>query len=86
MQTSVMSDDRERPTTALDPKTMTGWPIAIATLEQLGAWTVFAMRLGTLALLQDCVKRMADEGASIELLGEAQALLDALRHMPWERK
>lgn len=70
---------------ALDPKTMTGWPIAIATLEQLGAWTVFAMRLGTLALLQDCVKRMAAEDASASLIAEAQVLLDALRHMPFDR-
>jgi hypothetical protein len=82
-----MSDDRDRPTTTLDPRTITGsWPIALATLEQVGPWTTFALRLGTLALLQDCVKRMAIEDASAGVLVEAQTLIDALRHMPWDRK
>lgn len=83
----MSDDDRDRPTTTLDPRTLiASWPIALATLEQIGTWTVFAMRLGTLALLQDCVKRMAAEGSSAELLTEAQMLLDALKIMPWDRK
>lgn len=85
----MAGDERdERPTVALDPRTVTGptWPVAIATLEQLGAWTVLAIRLGTLALLQECVRAMAQEDAPSSLISEAQALLDALRHMPWESK
>lgn len=81
-----MSDSDDRPTQALDPRTITGpsWPVVLATLEQLGSWTVYAMRLGTLALLQDVVKRMTAVDAPASLIEEAQTLLDALRHLGWE--
>lgn len=84
---AAVTDEHDRQTTTLDPRTITSsWPVALATLEQLGPWTVFALRLGTLALLQDCVKRMATEDASTSLITEAQVLLDALRKMPFDRK
>ena len=80
-------DRRDRTTTVLDPRTITSsWPIVLATLEQIGPWTIFAMRLGTLALLRDCIQRMAAEDASASLVNEAQTLLDALRRMPFDRK
>ena len=81
-----MSSSDERPTVGLDPKTIApSWPLALAMLEQIGPWTALAIRLGTLALLQECVRAMAQPDAPAELVGEAQALLDALRHMSWER-
>ncbi len=84
-----MSDRREeRPTTVLDPRTITGpsWPIVLATLEQIAPWAPLAMRLGILTLLQHNTRAMAEPDAGAELVNEAQALLDALRHMPWEGK
>ena len=80
-------DRKDRTTTVLDPRTITSsWPIALATLEQIGPWTIFAMRLGTLALLRDCIQRMAAEDAPASLVNEAQTLLDTLRRMPFDRK
>lgn len=55
-------------------------------LEQLGTWPTLALRLGILALLQECIRSMAQPGAPAALVTEAQALLDVLRHMPWEEK
>ncbi len=82
-----MAEREDKPTVALDPRTITGptWPIVLATLEQLGSWTVLAIKLGMLALLQNKVREMAQENAPASLINEAQTLLDALRHMPWER-
>jgi hypothetical protein len=74
----------ERPTLTLEAIEKPTWPIAIATLEQLGSWAVLALRLGTLALLQECTRAMAQPDAPVALVGEAQSLIDALRHMPWE--
>lgn len=83
-----MGERDEHPTTVLDPRTVTGpsWPIVLATLEQIGSWTTLAMRLGILALLQECTRAMALPNAPASLVNEAQMLVDALRHMPWEQK
>lgn len=60
------------------------WPIAIAALEQLSGWSVLALRLGTLALIQQCVRELAEEHARPELIVRLRALTDALAHMPLE--
>lgn len=79
-------DRQERKTVALDPHDITAaaWPLAITTLERLNGWAVLAMRLGTLALLQECVRAMAEPGASPDLVHKARELVDALAHMPWD--
>ena len=60
------------------------WPIAIATLEQLSGWAVLALRLGTLALIQQCVRELAEEDAHADVIVRLRALTDALAHMPLE--
>lgn len=66
----------------IDP--VVGWPYAVAALERLNVWTVMALRLGTLALLQECVAAMALRGARKELVVRARELVDALDRMPWD--
>lgn len=75
----------DRKTVALDPHQLTAsaWPLAITTLERLNGWALLAMRLGTLALLQECVREMALPNASEELVERARELVEALAHMPW---
>jgi len=76
---------RTRPTTHLDSKDVRpSWPIAIATLEQLADWPVLALRLGTLALIQACVRDLAEPKASADLVVRLRALVEALAHMPYE--
>lgn len=60
------------------------WPTAIATLEQLSGWAVLALRLGTLALIQQCVRELAEQDARAEVIDRLRALTDALAHMPLE--
>ena len=77
----------ERPTTVLDPRELTAgvsWPLAVATLERLNNWAVLALRLGTLALLQECTRAMSQPNASPQLVVRARELVEALAHMPWE--
>lgn len=84
-----MPDD-ERPTRALDPRELLAagspsWPMALASLERIGPWTNYALRLGTCALLQECARKMAELHADPALVARAQELLDALRHMSWDQ-
>jgi hypothetical protein len=84
----VPNDDR--PTRAFDPRELAAagdpsWPLALAALERIGSWANYALRLGTLALLQECVRAMAEQRASPQLIDRAQELLDALRHMSWDQ-
>lgn len=83
-----MSDREETPTAVLDPRELMApsWALVFAMLEKLGTWPSLAMRLGTLALLQECTRAMAQPDAPASLVSDAQTLLDALRRMPWERK
>ena len=72
-------------TVRLDPRDIRpSWPTAIATLEQLTGWAVLALRLGTLALIQQCVRELAEENAPADLIVRLRALTDALAHMPLE--
>jgi hypothetical protein len=60
------------------------WPIVIASLEQLADWAVFALRLGTLALIQECVRELAERNARAETVARLRELVEALAHMPYE--
>ena len=60
------------------------WPTAIASLEQISDWAVLALRLGTLALIQQCVRELAEENARADLIVRLRVLTDALAHMPLE--
>jgi hypothetical protein len=74
-----------RPTVQLDPRDLKpSWPIVIASLEQLSDWSVFALRLGTLALIQSCVRDLAHTNARADLVVRLRALTDALALMPLE--
>lgn len=73
------------PTVKLDPSNLRPtWPIVIATLEQMSDWGVFAFRLGTLTLIQHCVRQLADPDASADLVVQLRTLTEALAHMPLE--
>lgn len=75
----------DRPTVALDPTTMqVNWPIVIASLERLNSWATLAMRLGTLELVKDLAREMANPEAKADLVVKLRELADALAHMPWE--
>jgi hypothetical protein len=74
-----------RPTVRLDPKDMKpSWPIAIASLEQLADWAALALRLGTLALVQECVRELAQREAKRETVVRLRELVEALAHMPFD--
>jgi len=74
-----------RPTVRLDPSSMKPtWPIVVASLEQLSDWAVFALRLGTLALIQNCVRELASRDARPEVVARLRELVEALAHMPFE--
>lgn len=60
------------------------WPIVVASLEQLADWAVFALRLGTLALIQECVRELAERNARAETVARLRDLVEALAHMPYE--
>ena len=87
-EVSVPSDRRSRAqiqTVRLDSRDFrASWPMAIAALEQLSGWAVLALRLGTLALIQQCVRELAEEDARAELVVRLRELADALAHMPLE--
>lgn len=72
-------------TVQLDPRDLKpSWPIVIASLEQLADWSVLALRLGTLALIQNCVRELANPRASADLVTRLRVLTDALARMPLE--
>jgi len=72
-------------TSPIDPREIkASWPIIIAYLEQMSAWGVLALRLGTLALIQDCVKELAKPDADPDIVAGLRKLVDALAHMPME--
>ena len=55
-----------------------GWPIAVAALERVNTWAVLAVRLGALALLQECTRAMAQPSAPKRLVVRAREIVDAL--------
>lgn len=74
-----------RPTVRLDPNNLKPtWPVVIASLEQLSDWAVLAFRLGTLALIQGCVRELAQDNARAEHVARLRTLTEALAHMPLE--
>lgn len=74
-----------RHTVRLDPSGMKpSWPIVLASLEQVAGWGTFALRLGTLALIQECVRDLTARDARVEVLEQLRELVVALGHMPLE--
>ena len=72
-------------TTRLDSRDLRpSWATTIASLEQLSGWAVLALRLGTLALIQQCVRELAQEHARADVIVRLRALTEALAHMPLE--
>lgn len=45
---------------------------------------MLALRLGTLALIQECVRELAQPRARAELVARLRELVDALAHMPFD--
>lgn len=83
--TRVRETFQTRPTVKLDPNNLKpSWPVAIATLAQLSDWATLALRLGTLALIQGCVRDLARADARADLVVRLRALTEALAHMPLE--
>ncbi len=81
----MSGDDHDRKTVRLDPSGLRPtWPIVIASLEQITNWAAFALRLGTLALIQECVRELALPGARAELVVRLRELVEALAHMSFE--
>ncbi len=81
-------DEQERRsrqlTRQLTPQEVGGWPYAVDALERLNDWAVFALRLGLLALLQECVQAMAQPHARPALVVKARELVEALARIPWD--
>ena len=78
-------DGRDRlRTRAFSPSAELGWSFVIAALERVTPWAVMALRLGTLALLQECTRAMAQEHAPRALVVRAKELVAALDRMSWD--
>lgn len=76
-----------RPTVRLEPGDLKpSWSIVIAMLEQLSAWGTFALRLGTLALIQECVRDLTARDADYVAVERMRELVEALARMPLEKK
>jgi hypothetical protein len=75
-----------RPTVRIDPSELKpSWPIAIATLERLGDWTILAMRLGVLSLINNCVRELCEPNASADHIARLRELVEVLAHLPFDR-
>jgi len=74
-----------RPTVRLDPADVRpSWPVVVATLEQISDWAALALRLGILALMQECVRALAQPDARAELVVRMRELVEALAHLPFD--
>ena len=77
-----------RPTKPLSPEEIMAagpnMPMVLAILEQFSPWARYAFKLGTLALLQECIQEMALPNAKPDLVVRARELVEALAHMPWD--
>ena len=83
---SESKDKDPRPTVRLDLRDLKpSWAMVNATLEQMAPWGPFALRLGLLALAQNCVRELAHRDAPRETLVRLRELVDALAHMPYEK-
>jgi hypothetical protein len=79
-------DDDPRPTIRLDARDLKpSWALVNATLEQMGSWAPFAMRLGIIALAQNCMRELAHRDASGEAVVRLREYVEALAHMPFEK-
>ena len=76
---------REPVTDKIDPADVKpSWALAIAMLREVSPWAVMALRLGTLALVQECTRSMAQTTATFKHVGHLRELTDALARMPFE--
>ena len=74
-----------RPTVRFDPQDLkVTWPIVLASLEQLSNWATLALRLGTLALVQECVRELAQRDARADVVVRLRELVEVLAHMPYD--
>lgn len=75
-----------RPTTRIDAlASQPSWEIALASLEQLASWATLALRLGTLALIQECVRELAQREARKAVVDRLRGLVEALAQMPYDK-
>jgi hypothetical protein len=75
-----------RPTVQLDPDNLKpSWPIVNASLEQLNACGPLALRLGILALIQDCVRDLALADSDGSAVARLRELVEMLAHMRFEK-
>jgi hypothetical protein len=83
---SAPDDKDPRPTVRLDVRDLKpSWALVNATLEQMSSWGPFALRLGVLALAQNCMRELAHEDASRNSVVRLRELVEALAHMPYEK-
>jgi len=76
------------PTMRLDAQELNlkpSWPIVLALLEQMANWGTLALRLGTLALVQECVRELAQRDARADVVVRLRELVEALANMPYEK-
>ena len=73
---------RVRPFGSIPADLKPSWPIVVASLEQLSDWAVLALRLGTLALIQECVRELAQRDARAASIVRLRELVEALARMP----
>jgi hypothetical protein len=74
-----------RPTVRFDPSDLKpSWPVAVAMLEQVADWGAFALRLGVLALVQECVRELAQRDASANCVARLRELVEVLAQLPYE--
>lgn len=77
-------------TSVLDPRAVTTpagrWPLAVAALEAAAPFATVALRIGLTELLMEAARAMRDESAGPEFVVRAQAIIDALRHVPWDTR
>jgi hypothetical protein len=76
-----------KPTRRLDPSDLRpSWPIVVAYLEQLGNWSVLALRLGIVTLMQNQLRELAQERVSAGSIQRMRDLIEALAHLPCEER
>lgn len=76
-----MPDDRgsTRGMLAADP-----WDLAVASLELAAPWATHALKVGIVALINECMREIARPGGTKQSTVRAEELLKALRKMPYD--
>lgn len=75
----------DKPTVRLDAADVkVSWPLAIATLEQIDPRLVFALRLGLLTFIQQCINQAKEPDAKAVVVVNFRTYVEWLAHVPWE--